>query len=307
MNIKNRRELKTAAAAALQASRPDFRNLVFFHTAITLGLSLLLMLADWALQQGVSGTGGLDGMGARSFLSSIQVILRTAVDFAMPFWNAGLVWASVCVARQEEAGFSSLMQGFRCFGPILRLMLVWAGIGMLLMFFCINVAVFVITVPAFGSAGFLNEEMLTDPAMLEQVLQQFVTPAVILIFILFLTGLLLLSYRFRFAIYEILDTYGMGALAAMGRSNAQTRGHKMDLFRLDLSFWWYYGLQAVLVFVGSADVLLPLMGVALPVDPTTAYWLCYGVFLLGTLAMSRYADPYVQTVYATTYQTLGEQ
>lgn len=44
------------------------------------------------------------------------------------------------------------------------------------------------------------------------------------------------SYRYRFALYNLCDDPSLGVMEALNMSKAQTRGHKWQLFVLDLSF-----------------------------------------------------------------------
>lgn len=44
------------------------------------------------------------------------------------------------------------------------------------------------------------------------------------------------SYRYRFALYNLCDDPSLGVMEALRMSKAQTRGHKWELFVLDLSF-----------------------------------------------------------------------
>ena len=43
-------------------------------------------------------------------------------------------------------------------------------------------------------------------------------------------------YRYRFALYNLCENPGIGVMEALNMSKAQTRGHKWELFVLDLSF-----------------------------------------------------------------------
>ena len=45
------------------------------------------------------------------------------------------------------------------------------------------------------------------------------------------------TYRYRFAVYNLCENPEMGVMEAMRMSSAQTYGHKMDLFVLDLTFF----------------------------------------------------------------------
>lgn len=54
--------------------------------------------------------------------------------------------------------------------------------------------------------------------------------------ILFLFPGIIAAYRYRFAIYNLCDDPSIGVMEALNMSKAQTRGHKWQLFVLDISF-----------------------------------------------------------------------
>ena len=53
---------------------------------------------------------------------------------------------------------------------------------------------------------------------------------------LFVIPGIIAGYRYRFAMYNLCENPEMGVMEALAMSCSQTRGHKMDLFVLDLSF-----------------------------------------------------------------------
>lgn len=53
---------------------------------------------------------------------------------------------------------------------------------------------------------------------------------------LFLIPGIIAAYRYRFALYNLCDDPSIGVMEALNMSKAQTRGHKWELFVLDLSF-----------------------------------------------------------------------
>lgn len=53
--------------------------------------------------------------------------------------------------------------------------------------------------------------------------------------LLFIPGIIA-AYRYRFAMYNLCENPEIGVLEALAMSCAQTKGHKMDLFVLDLTF-----------------------------------------------------------------------
>ena len=53
---------------------------------------------------------------------------------------------------------------------------------------------------------------------------------------LFIIPGIVAGYRYRFALYNLCDNPSIGVMEALNMSKAQTRGHKWELFVLDLSF-----------------------------------------------------------------------
>ena len=54
--------------------------------------------------------------------------------------------------------------------------------------------------------------------------------------LLFIIPGIIAGYRYRFALYNLCENPEMGVMEALHMSKAQTRGHKWELFVLDLSF-----------------------------------------------------------------------
>lgn len=106
------------------------------------------------------------------------------------------------------------------------------------------------------------------------------------------------SYRYRMALYVILDDPELSASQAIRISCRLTYGHKLELFLLDLSFWWY---------------ILPMLATAALVQmyifgylPDTIQWQLglYLLNLLVTAVMQATAMAYVQTTDAHAYNWL---
>ena len=109
-------------------------------------------------------------------------------------------------------------------------------------------------------------------------------------------------YRLRLADYAVLDGENR-ARTAMWESRLRSRGHKFRLFKLDLSFWWYYLMMAVASGVSCLDLFLPRWGIA--VDPDTAYWICLLVSIGLQLLVGYFGIPRLHTAYAIAYDTLS--
>ena len=68
---------------------------------------------------------------------------------------------------------------------------------------------------------------------------------------LFVIPGLIASYRYRFAMYNLCENPEMGVMEALAMSCTQTRGHKMDLFVLDLSFLGWSLLCVLTLGIGN--------------------------------------------------------
>ena len=112
-----------------------------------------------------------------------------------------------------------------------------------------------------------------------------------------------LLFRLRFAPYLLMSKQPR-ALAAMVESVRLTRRNCLRLLKLDLRFWWYYVLQTLAAALCYGDLLLSLLGVALPWSSTAAFLLFYCLGLGAQLALFVYARPRVVTTYALAVQAL---
>ena len=117
--------------------------------------------------------------------------------------------------------------------------------------------------------------------------------------LLFVIPGLIAAYRYRMAIYALLEDPSITAREAMEISKRITYGHKLELLVLDLSFWWYYLLQAIAVSVSVYSNLT-----------LEDLWTGFGAYL-GAQAMSLIVNwlffGYVQTTYAHAYNYLRQQ
>ena len=84
------------------------------------------------------------------------------------------------------------------------------------------------------------------------------------------------------------------------------RRRRWQLFRLDLHFWWYYGLKVLCMLICYADLLLAALGVNLPVGTDAVYLITYGLYLAALFMVEISFRPRVDTAYAIAYETLKE-
>lgn len=319
MDIRNRRALKETAGARLAAADYDPRRLALIHTGVAAAAGLMIVLMDFVVNHYMENTGGLSGIGMRSVLETIQATLQYIRNLAAPFWQFGFVYAMLQISRGEQARPKSLLEGFRQFGAVLRLRLsqgmIYLGIMVGGLYLCSYL--FVMTPYAQPMMEML-EPMVSENVTMEQLeaavlqmpmeqLMQVAMPFFIMFGILALLVGLFLFYCFRMADYIVLEQPRITAVRAMFFSTRMTKKNRFALLRLDLSFWWFYGLSAVCILLGYLDYLLPLVGVTLPVSADAAWLLCYILGLLAQLALYWYAYSYVQTTYACAYDVLRQQ
>lgn len=314
MNIRDRKGLKAHAQQALSCASYDPRKLFGIHIAVTAGISLLLTVLDYLLQQGIATTGGLDGIGTRSLLQTAQQLLQVAYSLALPFWQMGLFCVSLQLFRRQAAAPASLLEGFRKLGPVLRQyilkFLILTGItvggsyaGIMIAFLTpLSNSYFDLMLPLMESTA--EEElmlMLEDPVFLEQVMVSML-PMLIAVVVLLLVFLIPILYRLRMAEFALMDHPEKGARSSIKTSWRLTKGSCFSLFKLDLSFWWFYVLELLLTGVCYLDVIFPTA-----MDPTVFFWLCNITCCVGQIALYSWANARIQTTYAAAYEALMEQ
>lgn len=306
------RNCQVTARQALSAAEYNPKKLTVIHTGAALLLSLVISLLNLVLSEGIASTGGLSGIGTRTVLELIQSVLSLFTYIALPFWELGFVFAVIGLARQDSVTPSYLFQGFRRFGPALRLFLLQILIYMGVALACMNVATMIYAMTPFAAPlmelmmPMLESTSTEIPVMDADLAMQVVKaaiPAYVIFFILFAGVSIPLSYRLRMSRYAIMDG-APGALAAMVTSNRMMKGSCIALFRQDLRFWWYYAIQVALSLLSVGDVFLAMTGVILPVDGTLLFLIFYLLSLALNLAFAWKFRAYVETTYACCYEEL---
>lgn len=303
MDIRNRRALKTAAAEALQAASYDPKKLILIHTAASVVLSLALSLMDHALQQQISGTGGLSGVGNRAILETVQAVLSVGQFAAVLFWQIGYVFVALKISRRESVGPRSLLEGFRQFGPVLRLRLsmglMYAGIG----FACFYGAVMIFGMTPWAQPLLEAGEIGTEEAILA-ALDECILPLTLVTLAVMLVLMVPYWYRLRMAEFALMDHPRAGAMTAIRMSRWMMHRNRMNLFKVDVSFWWFFGLETLVTMIAYGDLLLPMLGVELPWSATVSYYVFLVLCYAGQLALYWWRGNTVQVTYAMCYEAL---
>ena len=298
MSLLNIKELKAAAARSLDAATYSPKKLALIHGGITAIAMLIVSLLDLLLSRQIGTTGGLSGMGTRAILSTVQSALSLGISIALPFWEMGMLYACLQFARKENAGLPSLAEGFRRFFPLLRLMLLETAIYFIGMIVAANVSsiIFMMT-PLSNSFAAALESISVDELTVEAMmpLLSATIPLYLIMAVVALILLIPITYRFRIAGFYLLSG-SRRALVAMGVSNRIMNGNRLAFFKLELSFWWYYGCTFLLSAIASLNIILDL--------PDWSSYILYFVYLAGHVLLSWQATAYVQTTYAHAYEVL---
>ena len=105
---------------------------------------------------------------------------------------------------------------------------------------------------------------------------------------------------------ELVGLYqaAAGHLSALRTSVQMMKRNGFRLFKLDLSFWWYYGLIALATCISYGDVILPMVGISLPFNDTVAFYLFYFLYLIMLFAVYFFLRNPVEVAYAKVYDSL---
>lgn len=316
MDICNRPALKQTARNCLERASYDPKKLVLLSSGAVTIVTIVVAVLDYLLQHGISATGGLSGVDTRSVLETIRSVLLIVQLLGIPFWRYGYTAAAMHTARGEPAAPRTLLSGFRRFGPLLRGLLV-----QLLIYFAIGYGSMTIIVQLYSLTPFaapvyellepfVNEAMLTGvtpeiDAATAMALLDAAAPMMLIWLAVCLVLYCITAYHVRLMPYLLLEEdRKLGAFAALGASHRSTKGHRLDLFKLDLSFWWYYVIELLLTAICYGDVLLQQAGITLPINDTVAFFLFYALYLIGLLGLHLWRKPQVETTYALAYDAL---
>ena len=286
MAILNTRELKYRGAAVADRFRPETGKLVLLYCGVMALLGLGSNGLNLYLNSQISQTGGLGGLGMRSMLQTIQSVLNYVNMFFGPFWSAGFLLAVLGMVRGSAPRADDLTGGFRRFGRIFSGMIFQLMVTILLVVGAANVASILFSMTPTGmrfaelmqqlasDPGFITGDINLELIPLEELLQG-LSWLLGLTMVLFLPFYIRISYSFRMATYLMVER-PIGGFQAHFESIRLMRGHKWQIFKLDLSYWWYYVLGLLIAAVGYLDVILGLAGVVVPVNEM--------VLFFGTLA-----------------------
>lgn len=318
MKLPNVRTIKDRAAYAYSRAR-DPQKLILAFAGITVLIALLLTIVSGWLGNRIEGTGGLSNFGIRSVLSTAQDVLPIAQMILFLGLEFGYLHAILRITRGRYADHTDLKVGFRKLFPALRLYILQGSRFLALGFLALyaSIAIFLSTSwsdPLVELLTPIMESVKTpaeivsrmDAATLEAATDAML-PVIVLFGLLYSLLAIPMFYKLRFSTYILLDDPSGRALLAMRKSTQMLWGNKWALFKLDLSYWWYYLLTVLAAVLSYGDVLLAMLGIPLPLTDTAAFYLFYGLYLAATFAIYYFLRNRVEIAYAAAYDSIVEK
>ena len=316
MEFPNIPTLKSDASLALRKGREPRKVVLAFAGIMTLVAAGLTVLNFWLGQQ-ISNTGGLGNLGTRTMLSTAQMVLPLVQMAVLMSLELGYQHAMMRISRRQYADQTDLKVGFRKFFPLLRLVLLQSMVYFTIGFLTYQVAMILYAFSPWAGQMIeliqpLTENGVLDPSALmsDVFLTQaapLVIPMLLIWSVLFLAVMIPISYRLRFSQYALLDDSRGSALKAINASAKMARGNCRKLFKLDVSFWWYYLVSVLVSLLGYMDSLLPMFGIQLPINGTVAFFLFYGLYLAANFAAVYFLRNGVECTYIMAYESLCEK
>lgn len=322
MNIPSAKYLKVKATNRLESGK-DPRKVVLVYSAVVAVSSLVVNLLQFFLDNQISQTGGLQNIGTRSFLSTLNSVFPLVQTVVIACLTLGYTAAMLRIARRQFVSEKTMKAGFERFWVLLRTRLLQALIYFGLAFALCYLAFGIYMVTPLSSGlmdvaqsimdmGILSSEALinaleNDPALLYAAYDALM-PAMVIYCVLLLAAVWFVSYRYRLTDYLLIDQPQLGAFGALRTSRQKMKGNIGSLFKLDLSFWWYYllrGLISTVLLYGN--VLLAMFGIQVPLSPTALFFATVIVYLAADFALNYFLMNRVETTYALFYDTLNPQ
>ena len=314
MNLRNLREIKNRSEERLSQSASQ-QKIVMIYAALTLGLMLLVTVTNYVLGLQMDNFGGLSNLGKRTMLSSVQSMLPVVQSLVIMCLDLGYLAAMLRIARGMYTSPQTLRLGFDRFWLLLRCGifkgLIMTGVTFVSMY--LGIMIFMLTpfskaaveiiAPIISQVSLLNTEIVIDDVtyglLMEAMLPAFGICGVLL---LILGGPM--YYNFRMVNYIIIEKPAIGAMMALRESKKMMKGHRLQLLKLDLSFWWYYLATGVAMVICYGDILLPMLGLELPVPEVVSFFGFYVLYLAASFGVHFFLRNRVEVCYGLAYDAV---
>lgn len=310
MSIPSAKYLKVKAANRLKTGKEP-QKVVLIYAAILAAAALAGNLAGYLLGGQISQAVGLQGMNTRAVLSTATVVVTIAQLLLVEGLALGYCAAMLRIARGQYASGSTLKAGLERLWLLVRTRLLEGVILTAMSFALCMVVVNIYMLTPFSNRLVLSMMPLVEAGELttEAMLSLWSTayPVLLPVTVLYVVALIPLLWYFsavyRLVDYLLIEKPQLGALGALRESRRRMRGSKRMLLRVDLSFWWYYLLQAA-TKVLYTGLILAALGVTLSVSPTVFLVAALVIYLAADFAVRYFFSNRVAVTYALFYDSL---
>ncbi len=312
MNIRQPNIIKADAARAMARGREP-KKLVLVYSGISTAIAAVLTVVNFWLGRQMEGATGLSNLGTRTMLTTLQTLLPMVQMAALLCLDMGYLHGILRIARGQYADHTDLKVGLDRFWAKARMLMlqVLLYVGIAVAVFNVSYYIFMMTPWAEPLLALLEPVVASGNLELDEVLvnqaAELMSPMLVIFAVAYVMVLIPLSFRLRMADYALLDAPRAGAMAAFRESWKMTKGNCLGLLKLDVSLWWFFLLDVLVVAVSYGDMLLLLLGVKLPFSGDVSYFLFYGLYLAAQFALTVFLRNRVECTYATAYDQIREK
>lgn len=306
MSIPSAKYLKKKASNRLQSGN-DPKKVVLVYAGIVALSSLVVTVVQDLLDSRISQTGGIQNIGTRSMLTTADTVLTIAQLLLVMCLTLGYTGSMLRIARGQYASPNSLKAGGERIWVLLRTrllqMLIMTAAAFALCFLVINVCLLTpLSNRVIAVMGTVSAEVLLADDLALIGFYSAMLP-IILIYLVALVPLLwYFSCTYRMVDYLLIDRPQLGAFGVLRESRRMMQGNMKMMLRVDLSFWWYYLLQALVSVLIYLNMVLALFAIGLP--PAVLYWGTVVLYLAADFALRYFFSNKVAVTYALFYDSL---
>lgn len=306
MSIPSAKYLKKKASNRLQSGN-DPKKVVLVYAGIVALSSLVVTVVQDLLDSQISQTGGIQNIGTRSMLTTADTVLTIAQLLLVMCLTLGYTGSMLRIARGQYASPNSLKAGGERIWVLLRTrllqMLIMTAAAFALCFLVINVCLLTpLSNRVIAVMGTVSAEELLSNGLALIALYSAMLPIMLIYLVALVPLLWYFSCTYRMVDYLLIDRPQLGAFGVLRESRRMMQGNMKMMLRVDLSFWWYYLLQALVSVLIYLNMVLALFAIGLP--PEVLYWGTVVLYLAADFALRYFFSNKVAVTYALFYDSL---
>lgn len=306
MSIPSAKYLKKKASNRLQSGN-DPKKVVLVYAGIVALSSLVVTVVQDLLNSQISQTGGIQNIGTRSMLTTADTVLTIVQLLLVMCLTLGYTGSMLRIARGQYASPNSLKAGGERIWVLLRTrllqMLIMTAAAFALCFLVVNVCLLTpLSNRVIAVMGTVSAEELLSNGLALIALYSAMLPIMLIYLVALVPLLWYFSCTYRMVDYLLIDRPQLGAFGVLRESRRMMQGNMKMMLRVDLSFWWYYLLQALVSVLIYLNMVLAPFAIGLP--PEVLYWGTVVLYLAADFALRYFFSNKVAVTYALFYDSL---